>query len=69
MSSEECISDSEERHKARYGVTPKFFVVEGSGVLVRQDITVAETQLLQGLFEVVQRIDDAGTCNALLDCG
>ena len=56
VSSEGCISDSEDAIKARYGVTPKFLVVEGSGVLVRQDITVAQTQVLQGLSEVVQRI-------------
>ena len=57
VSSDGCILDSEERHKARYGVLPKFLVVEGSGVLVRQDITVAQTQVLEGLCQVVQRIE------------
>jgi hypothetical protein len=52
-----CISDSEERYKARYGVLPKFLVVEGSGVLVRQQMTVAQTQVLEGISQVVQRID------------
>ena len=57
VSSDGCISDSEERHQARYGVPPKFLVVEGSGVLVRQDMTVAQTQVLGGLSQVVLRID------------
>ena len=51
------ISDSEHRHQARYGVSPTFFIVEGTGVLVRQHMTVAQTQVLEGLSQVVQRID------------
>jgi rhamnose utilization protein RhaD (predicted bifunctional aldolase and dehydrogenase) len=51
------ISDSEHRHHARYGVSPTFFIVEGTGVLVRQHMTVAQSQVLEGLSQVVQRID------------
>jgi rhamnose utilization protein RhaD (predicted bifunctional aldolase and dehydrogenase) len=57
MSSDEHISDSEHRHRAWYGVSPTFFIVEGAGVLVRQNMTITQTQLLLGLSHVVQRID------------
>ena len=52
-----CLADSEERYQARYGVPPTFLVVAGSGVLVRQPITVAQTQVLKALSQVVQRIE------------
>jgi rhamnose utilization protein RhaD (predicted bifunctional aldolase and dehydrogenase) len=57
MSSDGCISDSEHLHQARCGVSPTFFIVEGTGVLVRQNMTLAQTQVLLGLSHVVQRID------------
>ncbi len=57
VSSDESISDSEERYKARYGMFPKFLLVDGCGVLVRRDMTVAQTRALEGLSQVVQRID------------
>lgn len=57
VSPEGCISNTEERHKARHGVAPKFLVIEGSGVLVRQHMTAVQTQVLEGLSHVVQRID------------
>jgi len=57
ISSDGCISDSEHRYQALYGVSPTFFVVKGAGILVRQNMTLTQTQMLLGLSDVVQRID------------
>jgi rhamnose utilization protein RhaD (predicted bifunctional aldolase and dehydrogenase) len=57
ISSDGRNSDSEHRHRARYGVSPTFFIVEGTGVLVRQNMTITQTQVLLGLSHVVRRID------------
>lgn len=40
-----------------YGVSPTFFIVKGAGILVRQNMTLTQTQMLLGLSDVVQRID------------
>ena len=65
ISSDERISDSENRHQALYGVSPTFFIVEGTGVLVRQNMTITQTQMLLGLSQVVQRIDAEATIRYL----
>jgi rhamnose utilization protein RhaD (predicted bifunctional aldolase and dehydrogenase) len=57
ISSDERISDSEHRHRARYGVSPTFIIVEATGVLVRRNMTITQTQILLGLSHVVRRID------------
>jgi len=51
--------------KVHYGVSPTFFIVEGTGVLVRQNMTITQTQMLLGLSQVVQRIDAEATIRYL----
>jgi rhamnose utilization protein RhaD (predicted bifunctional aldolase and dehydrogenase) len=65
MSADGRISDSERRHQALYGVSPTFFIVEGTGVLVRQNMTITQRQILLGLSHVVQRIDAEATTRYL----
>ena len=57
VSPEGGLSNTEQRYKAQHGVAPKFLLIEGSGVLVRRHMTVAQTQVLDGLSLIVQRID------------
>jgi rhamnose utilization protein RhaD (predicted bifunctional aldolase and dehydrogenase) len=52
-----CLAESEHCYQARYGVSPNFFLVEGSGVLVKKNMTVAQAEVLLGLSHVVQRIE------------
>ncbi len=51
------VSEATERHECRSGARPRFFLVEGSGVIVREAMTRAEREMLLGLAEVVRRID------------
>lgn len=51
------VSDAIERHECCNGARPRFFLVEGSGVIVSETITRAEREMLLGLAEVVRRID------------
>jgi hypothetical protein len=51
------VSEAIERHECRNGVRPRFFLVEGSGVIVSETMTRAEREMLLGLAEVVRRID------------
>ena len=44
-------------HECYNGARPRFFLVEGSGVIVSETMTRAEREMLLGLAEVVQRID------------
>jgi len=51
------VSEAIERHECCNGARPRFFVVEGSGVIVSESMTRAEREMLIGLTEVVRRID------------
>ena len=51
------VSEAIERHECRNGARPRFFLVEGSGVVVSETMTRAEREMLLGLAEVVRRID------------
>jgi rhamnose utilization protein RhaD (predicted bifunctional aldolase and dehydrogenase) len=50
-------SEAAARYKQRYGIWPSTLVVNGDGVLVAEDISLAQTQVLIGLAQVIQRID------------
>ncbi len=43
-------------YEDRHGVSPTTIVVNGQGVLVSQRMTVAKTEVLSGLIQVIQRI-------------
>ena len=51
------VSEAIERYECCNGARPRFFVVEGSGVIVNESMTRAEREMLLGLAEVVRRID------------
>jgi len=51
------VSDASERHEFCHGARPRFFLVEGNGIIVSESITRAEREILRGLAEVVRRID------------
>jgi rhamnose utilization protein RhaD (predicted bifunctional aldolase and dehydrogenase) len=51
------VSEAIERYECCKGARPRFFVVEGSGVIVNESMTRAEREMLLGLAEVVRRID------------
>jgi rhamnose utilization protein RhaD (predicted bifunctional aldolase and dehydrogenase) len=51
------VSEAIERYECRNGARPRFFLVEGSGVIVSESMTRAEREMLLGLAEVVRRID------------
>jgi rhamnose utilization protein RhaD (predicted bifunctional aldolase and dehydrogenase) len=51
------VSEATERYECCNGARPRFFVVEGSGVIVNESMTCAEREMLLGLAEVVRRID------------
>jgi rhamnose utilization protein RhaD (predicted bifunctional aldolase and dehydrogenase) len=51
------VAHAEQNHRQRHGVSPELLIVEGSGVLVRPQMTVAQTQVLEGLCQVVRRLD------------
>jgi rhamnose utilization protein RhaD (predicted bifunctional aldolase and dehydrogenase) len=46
---------------------PPFVIVEGKGVLIRNNITSAELETLLGLVEVIQRIDDPASVRYLTE--
>ena len=50
-------SEAAERYESENDVQPCFFLVDGHGVIVRDSITAAESEMLMGLTEIVQRID------------
>jgi rhamnose utilization protein RhaD (predicted bifunctional aldolase and dehydrogenase) len=51
------VSDAIDRYECCNGARPRFFLVEGSGVIVSETMTRAEREMLLGLAEVVRRID------------
>lgn len=51
------VSDAIDRYECCNGARPRFFLVEGSGVIVSETMTRAERDMLLGLAEVVRRID------------
>ena len=51
------VSEAIEQYECRNGARPRFFLVEGSGVIVSNSMTRAELEMLLGLAEVVRRID------------
>jgi rhamnose utilization protein RhaD (predicted bifunctional aldolase and dehydrogenase) len=57
MASSLPVSEAIEQHECCNGARPRFFVVEGSGVIVSESMTRAEREMLLGLAEVVRRID------------
>jgi rhamnose utilization protein RhaD (predicted bifunctional aldolase and dehydrogenase) len=57
LASSSPLSEAIERHECCNGARPRFFVVEGSGVIVSESMTRAEREVLLGLAEVVRRID------------
>ncbi len=50
-------SDAAHRYKSMHGMPAPFLLVEGKGVLVAKAITLAQTQVLFCLSQVVQRLD------------
>ena len=59
------MSEATERYECCNGARPRFFVVEGSGVIVNESMTRAEREMLLGLAEVVRRIDVEATIRYL----
>jgi rhamnose utilization protein RhaD (predicted bifunctional aldolase and dehydrogenase) len=59
------VSEAIERHECCNGARPRFFVVEGNGVIVSESMTRAEREMLLGLAEVVRRIDVKATIRYL----
>ncbi len=51
------VCEAIERYERCNGARPRFFVVEGAGVIVSESMTRAEREMLLGLAEVVRRID------------
>ena len=49
-------SKAAERYRSRHGVLPTLILVNGHGVLVSQRMTVAMSEVLAGLAQVVRRI-------------
>jgi rhamnose utilization protein RhaD (predicted bifunctional aldolase and dehydrogenase) len=47
--------------------SPPFLIIEGSGVLISEDITAAERAVLNGLMEIVRRIEGSAPIRYLTD--
>ncbi len=50
-------AEAASRYRSRYGVWPTTLLVAGVGVLVSEQMTLAMTQVLIGLSQVIQRIE------------
>lgn len=51
------LSEGIRRYENDYGMTPRFFLIEGHGVIVSEAMTPAQGEMLRGMAEVAQRID------------
>ena len=61
------VAEGVKRYEDEYGVRPRFFLVEGYGVVMHESITAAERENLAGLAEVLQRIDVSAGLRYLTD--
>jgi rhamnose utilization protein RhaD (predicted bifunctional aldolase and dehydrogenase) len=59
------LSEAIERYECCNGARPRFFLVDGSGVIVSESMTRAEREMLLGLAEVMRRIDVEATTRYL----
>jgi rhamnose utilization protein RhaD (predicted bifunctional aldolase and dehydrogenase) len=53
----ESVNSAVERYERRYGARPSNIAVQGAGLLVADDMTVTQMQVLIGLAQVIQRIE------------
>jgi rhamnose utilization protein RhaD (predicted bifunctional aldolase and dehydrogenase) len=51
------LSEGIRHYENDYGMTPRFFLIEGHGVIVSEAMTPAQSEMLRGMAEVAQRID------------
>ena len=51
------LSCAPRRHRGRFAIPASFLIVDHCGVLVRANLTRAESEVLAGLMQVVQRVD------------
>lgn len=63
----EPVSHAVERYERLYGSRPSNIAVQGEGLLVTDDITVTQMQVLIGLAQVIQRIEPDAPVHYLTD--
>jgi rhamnose utilization protein RhaD (predicted bifunctional aldolase and dehydrogenase) len=64
---DEAVALAVDRYRARYGIRPGTIAVRGEGLLVTDEMTVTQMQVLTGLARVIQRIGADATVRYLTD--